>query len=107
MNRTIGVLIKARRLLRKGWCQGAAARTKYGQACPGRSEHACEWCMDGSLWASCGPYSTELRASCERMILQANRLRDIVKSNDKPRTKKEDVIRWMTNAIKYAKRHAV
>jgi hypothetical protein len=102
----VETLIRARQLLLKGWCKGASARDQNGVECDATDKCAREWCIDGATWASC-----RLRfgrrdsfGKCLQIIEKANRLCQTDLSNDRRRTKKADVIRWMTNAIEYAKK---
>jgi hypothetical protein len=106
MNRTIGALIQAQRLLRKGWCQWALARTKNGRSCDAGHKYACEWCLKGSLLASCG-VDNEILQRCKQMIFEANGIKNLALANDRPGTEKDDVMLWMSRAIEYAKRHVV
>ena len=44
------------RRLVKGWCQGPAAKDKWGQGVEVESPRACKWCLIGAMWAQAGGY---------------------------------------------------
>ena len=45
------VLVKARALIAKGWCQGAVSRSGDGTEVPHLSDLACSWCIVGAVCA--------------------------------------------------------
>lgn len=61
------ILIAARALIEKGWCQGALARTADGVKLLGGSiredncqlDEACSWCMVGAIAAASPDHDTE------------------------------------------------
>jgi hypothetical protein len=48
------VLLKASKLIRKGWCKGTLARGKSGRPCSPLSPRAASWCLDGALECAAG-----------------------------------------------------
>ena len=50
------VLVKARGLIVKGWCQGVEARDKNGNEVHVNSPEACSWCAVGAIKAAASDY---------------------------------------------------
>jgi hypothetical protein len=106
MNVVVESLLRAQQLLRKGWCQGALARTKDGRGCDAGHKYACEWCLKGSLLASCD-MDNGIFQRCKQMIFEANGIQNLALANDRHGTEKDDVMLWMSRAIEYAEKHTV
>ena len=65
------VLVRAAKLIDRGWCRGAYAKTATGRSCSGLSRHAARWCVRGAIWAAADRMGQDRRpafAVVERLV---------------------------------------
>lgn len=95
-------LVKAKEKLKKGWCQRTYAVNKYGVSTAAESKDAAKFCALGSIYAS--TKSGLLAAKCRICLSRQIEKYNIAQFNDKPTTKKEDVIKVFNKAINALKK---
>ena len=71
------MLKKAIKLIEKGWCQGAEARTKTGKPTSLRSKHATQYCLVGALEKCgltdlCSSLNAEMFGACGKTLAEWN-----------------------------------
>ena len=95
---TTQALIKARNLLKQGWCQGAMSKRLGG--------NKYRYCILGAIKAADPTQSQAVWKQCVDTILEAKECEyvDIMKFNDAPGREKSEILKLMDDAIKLAKR---
>jgi hypothetical protein len=99
------VLTAARNLIaKKGWCQGALARTIAGGTVPTDSPGAASWCMVGAIeHCSNDALPLSIETNARRLIMSALDICSIPAWNDHPGRTKAEVLAAFDKAIKIAK----
>src|SRR4051812_17201864 len=100
MNPVIAHLKSAYKLLRKGWCQNAAARTASGCRCATHSSRAVCWCAWGAVEAARGDTDYRTFRELERSLSVDGYFAGLIVFNDKKTTKKSHVLALFRKTIK-------
>lgn len=93
------VLVKARKLIEKGWCKNVDARNAKGESVSTKSSKAVQWCILGALNCVTTDFDDYYKAEdllyhCAQMPLSM--------WNDLPQRIKEEVLRLFDEAIERA-----
>ncbi len=101
------VLIEAREMVVKGWCQGAWAENEDGLAVDPGDREACAWCITGALRAVAHDTTAD-RATATAAIIRVFPLfmwaDSIINFNDYPARTKAEVLTLFDRAIEEAER---
>lgn len=100
MKSVLQILTQARRLVKRGWCKGALARTVKGSVCSDDDPEAVEWCAFGAIWKASGRLPNRKALTC----LQRSIRRDIGIWNDAWGRTKAQVLSAFDRAIALARR---
>lgn len=122
MTTPLEVLVTARALVARGWCQGADARTAEGAPVGGRNAAAVQWCAVGAVEAaSAGAIDARGRQTHARSIAidrlataageeyspvtcgAGEAIEAIEDANDRQGTLQTDVLAWFDSAISGAR----
>ena len=103
-HKTAAELLKcAKNIAKRGWCQGAYARTKGGRETTVDSKSAAKFCMIGSLERCSGGLSGPRYKAAYRLLSRVCPSGAIATFNDAPGRKKQEVLVKYDEAIKLAK----
>jgi hypothetical protein len=97
LDQTLDILKKALKLIKtKGWCKGALALNKNGDAVLPKSKAACKFCSTGAI-SRYTESNIPQRCLLAQIPLTYN---GVVHYNDAPNTRKKSIIAMFNRAIK-------
>ena len=99
------VLMRARALIRRGWCQNDNAQDNRGLPTSPWWHTACKWCPSGALEAVCGAFQNwsfwnALSLLDSASVLDVPAVGDVTEANDDCDTTKDLVLSWFDTALK-------
>ena len=116
----IKVLEGTKEIIKKGWCQGAAARDARGRSVNSSSAIACTWCLTGAIEKSLQEnfklswyngkdsilpkISSLLPPERSEPVIRSDQFDVVVDFNDNHATTKEDVLNILSKVIEGMKK---
>lgn len=90
--------------IKRGWCQGEYARDANGRAVPAQDSRACQWCIDGAIYAADLHVSVaeSLRAAFCAALGLSYSIRQPILWNDMPERTQEEAIAVLEAAERLA-----
>lgn len=107
----VDVLNHMKRLLRKGWTQGAVARNKSGRKVGRFSKSAVSFCLLGAASRSsvdmCGSGSKRMENKVHRLLWESCGRRGVVRFNEEPGRTNRQILAAVGRALELAKVMAI
>ena len=101
IKRQLAVFRTAKNLVKRGWCQHAAARNIQNLSRDVHSEDACQWCTTGAIDLACMKHFLSFQSNVKMwdVFKKINTIIDIVDWNDSKHRTREDIINAFYNVI--------